>query len=183
MIRAIANLVLLFLLSAVWHPATWLVFLFMDFFEAPCDGPDWVGPYFSPTCADVSPADPEVFEHRTNQGALRQHQWEIRSLNSPASGCRGEKANKEKEGGANEDASGGPRDTTEQSVPIGDGRREETRTSVVPIGDRRTRLREAECDSPPHFWRSVASSDVLPERPERKEEETVNHCLEQIPGE
>ncbi|KAJ1093572.1 hypothetical protein NDU88_006672, partial [Pleurodeles waltl] len=68
-----------------------------------------------------------------------------------------EKLNKEKEGGANEDASGGPRETTEQSFPIGDGRRKETRMSVVPIGDRRSRLREAESDIPPRFWRSVAS--------------------------
>ncbi|KAJ1127664.1 hypothetical protein NDU88_006059 [Pleurodeles waltl] len=136
--------------------------------QGACDGPDWVGPHFSPTCADASLADPEVFEHHTNQGVLRQHQREIGKLNSLASGCHREKANgekaneekanKEKEEGATKDASERPRETTEQSVPLGDRRREETRKLVVPIGDRRTSLRKAECDRPPRFGRSMAES-------------------------
>ncbi|KAJ1188997.1 hypothetical protein NDU88_005750 [Pleurodeles waltl] len=133
-----------------------------------CDGPDWVSPHCSPACADASPADPEVFQHHTNHEVLRQHQRENGTLNCSASSCRGrdakerkaneEKANKEEEEGANEDASGGPREITEQSVPLEDGRREETRKSVVPIGDRKSRLRKAEYDYPPRFGRSVAES-------------------------
>ncbi|KAJ1087403.1 hypothetical protein NDU88_000576 [Pleurodeles waltl] len=49
----------------------------------------------------------------------------------------------------------------EPSVPLGDGRREETRKPVVPIGDRRSGLREAECDRPPRFGRSVAESEII----------------------
>ncbi|KAJ1083791.1 hypothetical protein NDU88_003946 [Pleurodeles waltl] len=138
-----------------------------------CDGLDWVSPHNSPNGAGASHDDPEVIGNPTNPGAVRRSRQEDGSSRSPASGCQRREANKEKNGGVDEDVSGRIGETKEQYVPIGDGKTAETkepyvpigdersgenRTSVIPIGDRRTRLREAECGSPPRFWRSVAYS-------------------------
>ncbi|KAJ1093358.1 hypothetical protein NDU88_006461 [Pleurodeles waltl] len=55
-----------------------------------------------------------------------------------------ETARSEEEEEPNEDASGGPREITEQPAPLGYGRKEKTRKSAVPIGDGANRLREVE---------------------------------------
>ncbi|KAJ1104708.1 hypothetical protein NDU88_002117 [Pleurodeles waltl] len=105
---------------------------------------------------------------RKTEEWTRTSQREDGSSRSPASGFQGREANKEENGGVDEDVSGRTGETKEPYVPIGyrktgetkepyvptgGGRSGETRTSFVPIGDRRTSLREAECGSPPRAWK------------------------------